>query len=481
MFRREKPYDVKTFWMSMAGILLLAAAMKATGGAAFALMIPISFFVLSRNKPEQLVFVLLLSIATILTNGAVMPKDMIYGLSERGLFVGLGFLLMTQTAGHKHPIFLKPLLGLLPYIGYMALVSVLGWSPIISYLKLFLFTSIFMGYYAIAMRSSSRDMDIRKLRGMILAVASFFIIGSIFVSRFGWAYMSYQELLEAPVGGKNLFKGMSNHSNAFGCILSVFSLVLIGDMLFSIQRPDPLYIVNICLAVFYIARTGSRTSMGTFILGLCFALHCFMKTRTVKNVWRGRVMRWVLLLVALGGAYVLASSAGREKVMRFVVKNRNEDAEVVVSTENVMSSRQGKIDEGIENWRESPLFGNGFQVSKSMQDFKVSSAKSVLSAPVEKSVWFSAVLEEGGVIGFGLFCVFLATVFPTLIRRRAYIGGTLLFAVFCSNFGEFTFFSLSGAGGMQWGMVFVGLILDGQRLKDEANKTMMPGWYRRAI
>jgi len=463
----KTPYDIKSFVLSLVGIFLLSALMRATGGAGFAVMIPITFFILARNKPEQLVFILILSISTILANGAVMPKGVVYGICERALFVGLGFLMMTQIAGRRQSPILTPLIGLMSYVAYMAFVSAMGWSPIISYLKLFLFVSIFLGYYAIAMRSFSRDMDIRKLRAMILAVACYFILGSIVAARFGWAYMSFEELVDVPTDGTSLFKGMACHSNSFGGVLCVFALVLLTDMLFAVQRPDPLYIANIVVAVFFIARTGSRTSMGSFVLAVCFALYCFMKKRVVKNAWRGRVVRWALIAVALAGAYVLVSSSGREKMMRFVVKNRNEDAAVVVTKENILSTRQGKIDEGMENWRKSPLFGNGFQVSEDMTGFKVSSLRSILSAPVEKSVWFTAVLEEGGVIGFGLFCLFLVTVFPTLIRRKAYIGATMLFSLFCANFGEFTFFSLSGAGGMQWGMVFVGLILDGQRLKDE--------------
>lgn len=472
----DKPYDVKTFWMSLVGILLLSFAMQVSGGAAFALMIPIALFTLSRNKPEQLVFVLILSISSILANGNVMPKDVTYAIAERVLFIGLGFLLMTQVAGHRHPLILKPLLGLLPYVAYMAIVSFQGWCPLISYLKLFLFVSIYMGYYAIAMRSSGKELDVRKLRGMILAVACFFIIGSLLVQPFGWAYMSLEELAEAPTDGNSLYKGMTNHSNALGCVLLTFSLVLLADMLFGVQKPIPIYIVNILCALYFAARSGSRTSMGAFILAFCFALFCFVKSRAIRGVWKGRVVRWALVIVALGGAALLASSARREAVMRFVVKQRHEGAEVVVTKENVMSSRQGKIDEGFENWRESPLIGNGFQVSRDMIGFKADSLKSVLTAPVEKSVWFSAVLEEGGVIGFGLFCLFLLTVFPALVKRKAYIGATMLFALLCANFGEFTCFSLSGAGGMQWGMVFVGLILDGQRMKNAARIAMQQGW-----
>jgi len=476
--RREKPYDVKSFRNALVGILLLTALMKATGGAGFAIMIPIAFFTLARNKPEQLVFVLLLSIASILTNGYVMPKDMTYGICERALFVGLGFALMTQVAGHKQSPILTPLMGLMPYVAYMALVSIMGWCPIISYLKLFLFVSIFMGYYAIAMRSSKRELDVRKLRGMILAVSSFFILGSIVAARFPWAYVSYEELLETPTDGTSLFRGMTANSNALGCVLTVFSLILFADMLFAIQRPVPLYIVNILCAFYFIIQSGSRTAMGSFILAVCFALYCFLKSRTVKTAWKGRIVRWGLCLVALGGALILISSTRRESVMRFIVKNQDKDSAVVVTKENVLNSRQGKLDEGMANWRESPLFGNGFQVSRDMEGFKVQSIKSILTAPVEKSVWVTAVLEEGGVIGMGLFCLFLLNVFPKLIQRKAYIGATLLFSLICGNLGEFTFFSLSGAGGLQWGMVFIGLILDGQRLKIEVRDENMRQFAR---
>lgn len=469
MRQHRAPYDKKTFIQSCIGILLLTAAMKATGGAAFALMIPIAMFSLGAGKsPEQLIFILLLSISSILGNGYLMPKNMIYGLAQRGLFVGLGFVLMTQVAGRKASPTLTPLMGIMPYVAYMALVSVMGWCPMISYLKLFLFTTIFMAYYAIAIRSSRNELDLRKLRSMILAVASFFILGSFVAQRFGWAYVSFEELQGVPLDGTiSLYKGLAANSNALGCILMLFSLTLFVDMLFSVQRVDYLYLANILCALYLVAKSGSRTAMGTLLLSAGFAFYCFLKTRTIKNVWKGRVMNWTLMAIIFGGSILLASSAGREKVMRFIVKNQNQNDVVVVNSENVLSSRQGKIDEGFANWRKSPLFGNGFQVSDDMKGFKTNGLASILSAPVEKCVWFAAVLEEGGVIGFGLFCLFLLTAFTKLIQRKAYIGATMLFSILCSNLGEFTFFSLSGAGGMQWGMVFVGLILDNQRLKDQ--------------
>lgn len=205
--------------------------------------------------------------------------------------------------------------------------------------------------------------------------------------------------------------------------------------------------------------------MGTFVLGAGFAFYCFLQTRSVKRSWHGKVVQIAFLGGLVLGALILGSSAGREKIVRFVVKQRDKDAAVQLTREGVMSSRQGKIDEGLANWRKSPAIGNGFQVSEDMKGFSISSLRSVLSAPVEKSVWFAAVLEEGGALGFGLFVVFLLCAIPTLIKRKAYIGATLFFSLICGNCGEFTFFSMSGGGGLQWGMVFIGIILDEQRLR----------------
>ena len=94
--------------------------------------------------------------------------------------------------------------------------------------------------------------------------------------------------------------------------------------------------------------------------------------------------------------------------------------------------------------------------------------RELLSAPVEKGVWIYAVLEEGGVVGFILFSGFLIVAFFKLKRRKQYITATMLAVVTVSNMGEFAFFSMSYAGGMQWAMVFAAAVMDGQRLKRQA-------------
>ena len=107
-----------------------------------------------------------------------------------------------------------------------------------------------------------------------------------------------------------------------------------------------------------------------------------------------------------------------------------------------------------------------------MKNLRIKDGKQLLTAPIEKGVWVTAVLEEGGVIGWIIFVVFLMACIYKSIRRGAYIGASCLFLCVLTNLGEFTFFSMSYTGGFTWAMVFVGLALDIRKMKDE-NEAMM--------
>ena len=138
-----------------------------------------------------------------------------------------------------------------------------------------------------------------------------------------------------------------------------------------------------------------------------------------------------------------------------------------LTSEALISSRQALIDRSLYYFCKSPLVGNGFQVSDEMENLKIKGVGSILSAPIEKGVWVTAVLEEGGVIGWLLFVGFLVSCIIMSIKRRAYIGASCLFLCMLTNLGEFTFFSMSYTGGFTWAMVFVGLALDIRKMKDE--------------
>ena len=115
-----------------------------------------------------------------------------------------------------------------------------------------------------------------------------------------------------------------------------------------------------------------------------------------------------------------------------------------------------------------------------MQTMGKKEGLAILSAPIEKGVWITAVLEEGGVIGWAVFVIFLIMCITLSIKRRAYIGASCLFVCMLTNLGEFTFFSMSYTGGFTWAMVFVGLALDLRKMKDE-NGAMQREMMRRQM
>ena len=190
-----------------------------------------------------------------------------------------------------------------------------------------------------------------------------------------------------------------------------------------------------------------------------------MNARGIRARWKSKVMTvamGILSVLLIGAAFIPSLQT---RAIKFLLKTKSEDVGPV-TTERITSSRMGLVEESLRNFRKSPLIGNGFQVSESMKRQK-SKGLAVLSAPIEKGVWVTAVLEEGGVIGWCIFVCFLIASITTSIKRKAYLGASCLFVFMVSNFGEFSFFSMSYLGGFCWAMVFVGLALDMRKMGDE--------------
>ena len=465
-------YDARVVVKYILAFIALIVGMKYTDGAAFVVMVPCALAFLSGRNAEKLLFVVLVSIFTLVGNGFFMPKGLVYVITQRGLMVSLGAIMGLLIFGRRNSPLLKPVLWIVPYLVFIALVSLFGWSPLISYLKLALFSFVFLGVYAATNRAIVSNLDVRKFRSMFLAVASVILIGSVLVIPLGGVgYMGAEEMLKNP-GVKSLFKGMANHSQALGPLVAFLGILLFSDWIFSIQKMDKFYaVLMLCVPVLLI-KTASRTAMGAFLMGLVFVTFYFMRSRGVRIQWRSRVSGLVMTGFFVAVLAVLLIPAARERVARFVVKYNTEGRKVSVSSEDVLNTRQHKIDECLLNWKASPTIGNGFQVSENMRNFRATSLKQVLTAPVEKSTWVFAVLEEGGVVGEFLFVVFILACTTTLIRRKAYIGASCFVTMVAINLGEFTIFSMSGVGGSFWALTFTALVMDSQRLKAEEEDRM---------
>lgn len=466
-----KPYSLKWVVWGLVGLGLLCGLMKVSDGAGFlAILLPL-LVAFGKNKTELLVYVLLATAVLTVTNGAIAPKGMVFSIAARALYLTVAGVIILQNTGRRAARFLTPLLSIFIYVGFQAMTSAQGWQPIISYLKILLFTIVFLAFWGMANAASVRDgVRPQVLRSVVVVFACYLILGSLALIPFpAIGKMGAEEALELglPVESMGLFQGVTFHPQTLGPAVGMISVILFADLLFCIQRWNKFYLFLLLCAPVLIFYSSSRTAMGTWLAGMSFVTFVFMCARGVGARWKNRALGVLMLVGVLGGIALFATPQMRNAVARFALKYTSEGQELDVSWKAVTVTRQGLMDASMDNFRESPVIGNGFQVSKAQEGLDIHSWGQLLSAPIEKGVWVMAVLEEGGVIGMILFLLFLVIAFWGMLSRRAYIGACALFVLLVSNFGEFTFFSMSANGGIGWALVFTGLALDAARLRQE--------------
>lgn len=461
----KKYIDVAFLLKLLAVLLLLLVACKFTMGIAFSILIPIAIYCVVMFNNIGLMFLVMLSTFGMGFNGFFLPKTMWFVVSQKILLIGVGMVLCVQVFGRRQSKVLTPLWGLVPYLIYMALVSQWGWAPTVSNLKLCLYSVVFFALLGSAVRSMNEKTDLRRLRSVVWVIILFIVVGSILVWPFpGISYMSGDELLRNP-DASSLYKGTTNHSQSLGVMSAVLGTYMFADWLFLIQRKSKLYLTLLICVVILLYVSASRTAMASFIFGVGFATFCATRKGMLGVGWRKRVTSSLIGLVVVGAIIVMCVPQLRDKATRFVVKQQRQD--VVLDKQSVLSSRQGKLDESLYNWHQSPIVGNGFQVTEEMKYIKVNGIKDMLSAPVEKSTWVYAILEEGGVVGMIIFCCFVMIALWLLVHRGAYMTATMFATMLMINMGEFSMFSMSGDGGFLWNLIFLATVFDFKRIQFE--------------
>ena len=458
-------YDRKFLASRLFVLCVVVGAMYATGGIGFALVAPLMLVAMLRGKREDLLFYLVMIGTMVVGNANVMPKTTWFFVLQRSLMLVLAAALSVRVFGRRHPPEQKPLLFLFVYLGYMAVISAAGWCPFVSYLKLMLFVLCFTAYYAVSADIvMSRRAGEEKVRSVMLAIAAFYIFGSIALIPFpAMSQLSGEAYVEAVKSGQSvtsLFTGMTNQSQCLGPCVAALATLLLGDLVFGVKRASKLHLALLACVPALVYKTSSRTALGTLAIGVLTVLFLFAHARGVGVRWRSKVVRTAVLAGFAACVAAVALPGVRQGAMKFLVKWGDDVRAEDLTMEGITMSRQGKMEESLFYFRQSPLVGNGFQVSESMKDMSLSESGLVLSAPIEKGVWVTAVLEEGGIIGALLFWAFVFVAVGGMVRAKAYVGASVLVTFLTSNLGEFAFFSMSYIGGFIWAMLFLALILD---------------------
>ena len=451
--------------------------------------VSVSLFVIfsaMKQKPIDLMFGMLFITYGLVGNRQILVSDAVSLTLMRGTLMLLTIMLMREWSQNDRKTYLiRPFWGIMVYLVWEALISFQGFSPIVSYLKLFFFISVFLALLGVASTvNHSTQTNARLLRSAILAIVSIVIIGSILLIPFPSLSLSLiagEAGIKAMQAGEivSLFQGMITHSQALGIVVAVMGTFVFADLTFSIKKWDKFYILLLLLSPVLIYMSSSRTGMGTLIAGMGMVVLLIMQGKGLAANWKGKLLMTINMFIIVGAIVIYTIPSVRGQTTRFALKLSGKGVGRDISLEYLISSRQKLVDESVRNFKEKPIVGNGFQVSSAMVDMKHSGFLSYLSSPVEKGVWICAVPEEGGIIGMALFCIWIIVLFKLLVAHQAYIGSSVFFAFLMANFGEFTLFSMSYIGGICWALTFAALCLDVQRLRSTDTMEFMNTSLRR--
>ena len=451
-------------------LLVLIGAILALRVSTVSVYIMLLFviYTLNQKKVEFSFFAVMLLVALAIMNPIFFVKDrsfyMITRLSLLVLAVGLGIKTSRQPTW-----FLRPFSLLYAYMACIMVTSFWGWAPLISFLKAVLFLVFMLALIKGVAAVVQKGVDIRFVRAGMLAIACFFILGSIAVIPFpsvgkslAMTNISYWMIDATAADIQGLFNGLTWHPQTLGPTLAMLNAFLLSDYLCNFKRRHWLYRVLLAGIPVLIFMSSSRTALFSYLISILSVVLFFQSERHVPGSKRQRVLI-VCILLGLAGTMVLSFHPRTSARMHaFLRKSRDPDmpAQGTTVSESLMASRMGMFEMGWANFLDRPLFGNGFQVSPAMKGYNFFEHGFVFTAPVEKGVLLTMIFEEGGLLGAFLFLSFLIALYSTY-RRLAFTCFLSTFTVFLGlNSGEAAFFSTSGGGGILWMTCFCAMLMD---------------------
>ena len=470
----ERAYDLKALFKY--GILIsgLSALIHFSGGRATPLVTMLAIFAMIRRKTIELMFFVMYLALLGIGSDKVFCRSPFAMITTRSTLVFVTGLLAMKVFNSPRTRIMTPICGIMWYIGWEVVSSLQGYAPLVSLMKLALFTCIFLGMYGVAKEvSASTRANAKILRSAMLVVAGVVTVGSALLIPFPAISLMEKLDIDAQIAGEvmSLFCGVASHSQTMGPLAAILGTFLFADLAFSVRKWDLLYLAALLACPIIVYKTSSRTAMGTLLAGWGFVAFMILHSRGIEERWKRRLVTMGVMVLIFAAVVGILKPGLREKAVDFVLKRTGAGADrEQVTVETVMSSRQGLIEEAKYGFSRKPIIGNGFQVSAAMAHEHRSGLKDYIAAPIEKGVWFYAIPEEGGIIGMTLFCAWLLFFFSTMLRRRAYVMAGTFFTFMVANCGEFSLFSMTYVGGFSWVLVLAAGVLDAARNRDQGEE-----------
>nr|WP_048663193.1 O-antigen ligase family protein [Vibrio crassostreae] len=243
------------------------------------------------------------------------------------------------------------------------------------------------------------------------------------------------------------FSGFLNHPQAFGIFLSVY----ISIEAFFYKKLDVNFNVTqlffVSISVVMLIMTESRT--GFFSLFISLPLLLELNPRRIFSSKKS-----ILILMLAIVLLVVFSNSVISIIDNIVSKSGRSSGDLIESLEQ---SRLYLAQASMCDFNNSPLWGTGFQISTGVCGLKPMQVEYAfglpISAPVEKGVFFSALIGESGLLGVLGFIIIIGYLVFICIRNNNYSATGVISLCLLTNLGESTLFSLGGIGGLIWASI----------------------------
>jgi len=426
--------------------------------------------VLTNKLGWALVFYVLFPFYVILNPGVLPKVGSITGLSLRAgpLLIGLALAFTAASRQGHHRL---PFIMIVPFMMVAIISSVDGWAPMVSMLKIINFSVFLLGLWFGTQNLQHRPKDLFVLRAFFLALAFLLVFGSLLLWPFptiSFATSLQYALREGGVelaeevyqymqeeGMKALFCGITNQSQALAPLTACAFAFTACDMLFVERKFRIPHVVFLLVSLPVLYMTRSRLGLLTLAAGMAITIFYTARHMQMRTDVQARLRQGVAVFLIFVASLAIVSQIKSGAMSEWIRKTSDARDDKRSLSEALTSSRMGLIAESMKDFRRNPMIGMGFQVAEYTK-YRTRGKGLVISASIEKGVLPVMVLGETGVLGTGLFFLFLASFYFTCARRRYYVTISLFSVFLVTNMGEATFFSPGGGGGFLWMMCVVG-------------------------
>lgn len=417
---------------------------------------------------KNLLFCYLIFPLTAVFNPVVCGVTLNLGLAARAGNIVIALFLFSSFTSRDKSLETLPINWIYAYMFVAIISSIDGWFPMISYLKILQFFGFITSIIIIAKIMQKSDYGLNELRALMMAIAVIMIVGSLivkFIPTIGYS-MTFLKMesfgLDYSVqefnanSGMRLFNGMTKHSQMLAPTVSILATWVLCDVIFVERRFRLLHSLVLAITPILLYMSRSRGGLLTFVVVMCVTMFvCIPNSRLTKVVRQhfAHIFAALGVLMVFGSVYLEVRDGVFSKWIRKTDDIGGDNRSLM---EAATSSRMFLIENNLDDFRQNPFLGKGFQVTPYLKEAYKSGRITWFSAPVEKGVTPVVVLGETGLVGSAVFLAFIISFYAACARRKYYALMNLFTCNLIANLADSTLFSPAGLGGFLWVVSCIG-------------------------